>query len=278
MVGGQARGQRGAAVGGQRRLGQLAGEAPDALDQAGGDQLVAEVLQRLDEEVQRAGEQDHPVAAALVLADAADRLVLDPRLDEVRQRLLGLRAQLARRQVLVEAVEVAVEGGARAPVLHDPAGHAGGDAGRPHRACRTPACRACAARRRSARRCCRARRPRRRRSPAPGGPSGAGRRPALRSLLRAGRGRHGDRAQRRQVDLAEVVVPVDLVDVEAEALAVVGVQLVEQLARVAVVEDAVQRAVGPVDLVQAPQPVDLALVLVQAQLDPVAAAGSAGGR
>ena len=73
------------------------------------------------------------------------------------------------------------------------------------------------------------------------------------------------------MDLAEVVVPVDLVDVEAEALAVVGVQLVEQLARVAVVEDAVERAVGPVDLVQAAQPVDLALVLVQAQLDLVAA-------
>ena len=73
------------------------------------------------------------------------------------------------------------------------------------------------------------------------------------------------------MDLAEVVVPVDLVDVEAEALAVVGVQLVEQRARVAVVEDAVERAVGPVDLVQAPQAVDLALVLVQPQLDLVAA-------
>ena len=73
------------------------------------------------------------------------------------------------------------------------------------------------------------------------------------------------------MDLAEVVVPVDLVDVEAEALAVVRVQLVEQLARVAVVEDAVERAVGPVDLVQAAQPVDLALVLVQAQLELVAA-------
>ena len=100
-----------------------------------------------------------------------------------------------------------------------------------------------------------------------------GRGPAARRarLLRAGRGRHGDGAQRRQVDLAEVVVPVDLVDVEAEALAVVGVQLVEQLAGVAVVEDAVERAVGPVDLVEAAQAVELALVLVQLELDVVAA-------
>ena len=46
--------------------------------------------QRLDEEVQRAGDQDTRSPRRLCCADAADRLVLDPRLDEVRQRLGGL--------------------------------------------------------------------------------------------------------------------------------------------------------------------------------------------
>ena len=104
-----------------------------------------------------------------------------------------------------------------------------------------------------------------------GGPSGAGRGPARASS--SGRAAGGTAIARSagQVDLAEVVLPVDLVDVEAEALAVVGVQPVEQLARVAVVEDAVELAVRPVDLVQPAQAVELALVLVQAQLDVVAA-------
>ena len=56
-----------------------------------------------------------------------------------------------------------------------------------------------------------------------GGPSGAvGDRASASSSDRPRR--HGDRAQRGEVDLAEVVIPVDLVDVEAEGLAVDGVQ------------------------------------------------------
>ena len=152
-----------------------------------------EVLERLDEEVQRAGDQDHPVAAALVLADAADRLVLDARLDEVRQRLLGLAPQLARRQVLVEAVEVAVERGARAPVLHDPAGHAGGDAGGPHELVQLGHVARAQPGVEVRDRASRARRPRRRRSPARAGPRAraAGRRCGSSS----GRARAGRRSR-----------------------------------------------------------------------------------
>src|ERR1044072_8192538 len=58
----------------------------------------------------------------------------------------------------------------------------------------------------------------------------------------------GELTHLRQVDPLQVVVPVDRRGVEGQGLAVGGGKRLEQLARVAVVEDAVELRVGPVDL------------------------------
>ena len=94
MLGRQAGGQRGAAVGRQRRLLELAGERAAALHQARGHQLVGEVLERLHQEVERAGDEDHAVAALAMRADAAHGGVVHARQDEVAQRALRTLAQL----------------------------------------------------------------------------------------------------------------------------------------------------------------------------------------
>ncbi len=134
------------------------------------------------------------------------------------------------------------------------------------------ACRACAATRRSARPSSRARRPRRRRTRARAGPRALRRAAGRRVFFGPGAGGTAISAQRRQVDLAEVVLPVDRVDVEAEALrGRPGAARSSSARVVAVVEDAVELAVRAVDLVEAAQAVELALVLVQLELDVVAA-------
>src|SRR2546423_510500 len=79
--------ERGAAVRREGWLGELTGERTALLDQAGCHQVVAEVTEWLHEEVETSRQKHHPVAAPPVGTDPPDRLVLDPRQDEVGEAL-----------------------------------------------------------------------------------------------------------------------------------------------------------------------------------------------
>ena len=107
-----------AGLAGRRSLDELAGvgRAVGGRRQRGADDLVEERPQRLDDEAERAGDQDRPVAEAPVLADAAHPARERLRDDQLGEQLPRVGVDPLDGSSLVAAVEVTEEVAPVAPV------------------------------------------------------------------------------------------------------------------------------------------------------------------